>query len=95
MSVRKRGADAHRAQQPPAITGDGPRRALGAGKRGAEPRTPDAIGKAEHQEGLDKPERPVDEFPVVPEPDEGRPESLALCGRDHRHCERPENQAEG
>jgi hypothetical protein len=28
---------------------------------------------------------------VVPEPDEGRPKSLALRGRDHRRCKRPEN----
>jgi hypothetical protein len=34
-------------------------------------------------------------LPVVPEPNEGRPESLALRGRDHRHCERSQNQAEG
>ena len=65
------GANAQRAQEPPAITGDGPRCTLGAGKPGAEPCAPGAIGGAEDQEGLDKPERPVDEFPMIPEPDEG------------------------
>src|SRR5262249_3058186 len=89
------GANTECAHEPPAITGDGLGCALGAGERGAEPSTPAAIDKAEHQEGLDKPEWPWVEFPLVPEPDEGRPESLALCGRDHRPCERPENQAEG
>ena len=88
-------ANANCAKEPPTITGDRPRRELGAGKRRAEARASGAIRKVEYQEGLEKPERPVDKSPVVPEPDEGGPESLALCSRDHSHCERPENQAEG
>ena len=82
------GANAQRAQEPPGIAGDGPRDPLGADKRGAEPGTPGAIGKAEHQEGLVKPERPIVKY-------EAGPEALALRGVNHRMGNRPQNQAEG
>ena len=64
-------------------------------ERYAECYTPDAIAKAEDQQGLCKPKRAVDDDGVIPEIRENAPETFALVECDHGCGERTKDEDEG